>query len=269
VTNVSSRAVELFLSALQEPSADNRAAAHRELTPDVELFGPFGVGRGADTVDALFEHPIVARLAAQSQWAAPQVDGDTVSVTATAPPPASVGGLHFMFHLDAHERIDRIEQDLLPATPLDPRPLELTDTHAELLAGALAAGKPVIVGYVDSGGRPHLSYRATVQALGTDRLGMWIRDPHGGLVSALATNPHLACFYSDRSSGVTLQFYGSGRVEPTEAIRDAIYEGSPQPERDMDWRKHGVAVVIDLERVEGRDTGGRVLMTATDPEQSV
>jgi hypothetical protein len=136
----------------------------------------------------------------------------------------------------------------------------LTDAHAELLSGALANGTPMIVAYVDADGRPHLSFRATVQVFGPDRLGMWIRDPAGGLARALATNPHLSCFYSDRAKGVTLQFSGRGHIDDTDAVRNAVYDGSPEAERNMDWRKRGVAVVVDLDQVDGRDSAGRVEM---------
>ena len=105
-----------------------------------------------------------------------------------------------------------------------------------------------------------MSYRATLQVIAPDQLGRWIRDPRDGLVRALPTNPNLAAFYSERGAGVTLEFMGRGRIEDAESVREAIYAASPKLERDMDWRKAGVAIVIDVERVEGRDSSGRVLM---------
>lgn len=257
-------AVDVFVRALTEgspaPSPETLDALHGTVADDVDVLAGFGVGTGIAAVDHLVGHPLVRRLAGSATWSDPLADGDRVVVEAVAPPAASVGGLRFGFHLDAGGRIDRIEQDIIPAAPRAPDPVSLTDAHAELLTRALDNGTPVIVGYVDAEGRPKLSYRATVQVLGPDRLSMWIRDPDGGLVRALATNANLACFYSDRSAGITLQFYGRGHVEPDEAIRNRTYDDSPKPERDMDWRRQGVAVVIDVDRVEGRDAGGRVLM---------
>ena len=257
-------AVEAFVAALVAPSAETREALHARLAGAVEVFAGFGVGTGPGAVDHLVDHPLVARLAGGADWSDPVVDGDLVVVDAVAPPAALVGGLRFGLHVDPDGRIDRLEQDIIPAAPREPDPIALTDAHAELLAGALQNGTPVIVGYVDADGKPHLSYRATVQVLSPDRLSMWIRDPQGGLVRALAANPHLSCFYSDRSAGVTLQFHGRGHVETDEAVRDRTYDESPRAERDMDWRKEGVAVVVDLDRVEGRDAGGRVLMARRD-----
>ncbi len=143
-------------------------------------------------------------------WSEPRDDGDRVHVTATAGPGVPVGGFEFAFSLDDDGRITRFEQDLMPAAPSEPAPLALTDAHAALFTDALSNGTPPIVGYVAADGVPKLSYRATVQVLDEQRLAMWIREPGGGLVRALATNPHVSVFYSDRAHGVTLQFVGRG-----------------------------------------------------------
>jgi hypothetical protein len=253
-------AVEAFVRTLTDPEPHTREALLGHVTGDVEVLAAFGVGTGPGAVDLLLSHTLVGRVLAEGTVGAPAAAGDLTAVDVTAPTTMPIGGLRFGIHLDANGDIDRIEQDLVPAAPRDPEPIALTDEHARLLAEALANGTPVIVGYVDDGGRPHLSYRATVQVLGPDRLSMWIRDPDGGLARALATNPHLSCFYSDRKAGVTLQFLGRGHVEHDQNVRNRIFEESPKVERDMDWRRRGVAVVIDLDRVEGRDSGGRVLM---------
>jgi hypothetical protein len=257
---VTEPAVDAFVRALVEPSEETRAALHAALADDAEVLAAFGVGTGPDAVDHLLDHALVGRMLAQGAVGEPSRDGDLVVVEVVAPPSAPVGGLRFGVHVDAGGSIDRLEQDLVPAAPRDPDPVELTEEHARLLAGALDNGTPVIVGYVDAEGVPHLSYRATVQVIGPDRLSMWIREPAGGLVRALPTNPHLSCFYSDRRAGVTLQFIGRGRVDDDEAVRDRTFDGSPKLERDMDWRRRGVVVVVDVDRVEGRDAGGRVLM---------
>ena len=55
----------------------------------------------------------------------------------------------------------------------------------------------MIVAYVDADGVPHVSPRGTVQVWSPDQLAMWIRDPNGGLLRAIASNPHLSCFYRD------------------------------------------------------------------------
>jgi hypothetical protein len=257
-------AVEAFVRTLTDPEPATREALLRHVTGDVQVLAAFGVGTGPSAVDHLLTHALVGRVLAHGTVGAPRAAADLTVVDVTAPATMPIGGLRFGVHLDASGCIDRIEQDLVPAGPRDPEPIALTDEHARLLADALDNGTPVIVGYVDAAGQPHLSYRATLQVLEPDRLSMWIRDPDGGLASALATNPHLSCFYSDRKAGITLQFLGRGHVETDDRVRDRTFEESPKVERDMDWRRRGVAVVIDLDRVEGRDSGGRVLMARAE-----
>ena len=146
--------------------------------------------------------------------------------------------------------------------------MALTDAHAALFTDALTNGTPPIVGYVAADGVPKLSYRATVQVLDEQRLAMWIREPGAAWCGPSPTNPHVSVFYSDRAHGVTLQFVGRAHVDDTDAVRAAVYDASPKAERDMDWRRRGVAVVVDVDRVEGRDATGVVLMAAASADGS-
>ncbi|HEX5587738.1 MAG TPA: hypothetical protein VFZ17_10545 [Acidimicrobiia bacterium] len=260
MTEATPPAVDAFVTALRDATDESRAAAQALLADDVEVFSPFGVGTGAEAGAAALTNPRVLGLLRGADWSAPERDGDALVVTATAAAGAPVGGFRFGFVLDADEKIDRVEQDILPGAPRAPGPLALTDAHAELLAGALVNGTTPIVAYVDADGVPHQSYRATVQVLDDQRLAIWIRDPAGGLLRALPVNPNLSVFYADRANGVTLQFVGRGHVDDTDAVRATVFDASPKPERDMDWRRRGVAVVLDVDRVDGRDSTGVVAM---------
>jgi hypothetical protein len=254
-------AVPIFVCALRDPTDEHRAAARSVLTDAVEVFSPFGVGSGVDAAAAMLENPRVLGLGQAAEWADPEVDGDLLVVIASLPPGAPIGGFRFGFRLDADGRIDRIEHDMVPAQGTrEPSALALTDAHADLLAGALANGTTPIVAYVDADGVPHQSYRATVQVLDAQRLAIWIRDPNGGLLRAIATNPALSVFYADRANGITLQFTGRARLDESDDANTRVYDASPQAERDMDWRRNGRAVVLDVDRVEGRDATGSVLM---------
>jgi hypothetical protein len=261
-TSAAAEAADAVVGALRDGTEERRAAASALLADDVAVFSPFGVGVGREAGDAALAHPRVVGMLQGAQWSTPEVDDHRVVVTATVGPGFPIGGFDFTLTVDDVGRITRFEQDLLPASPQSPAPIVLTDAHAALLDGAHANGTPPIVAYVDAHGVPKQSYRATVQVLDPQHLAIWIRDPAGGLVRALATNPHLSVFYSDRANGVTLQFVGRGHVESDEAVRDAVYAGSVKVEQDMDWRRGGVAVVIDVDRVEGRDASGAVLMAS-------
>jgi hypothetical protein len=105
-----------------------------------------------------------------------------------------------------------------------------------------------------------LSFRGTIQARSDEQLALWARDPEGGLPRNIAVRPNVTLFYHDPASRTTYSFYGRARIEPDPVARAAIYANSPARERQMDFRQRGVAIVIDLDRVEGRGPGGRVLM---------
>ena len=55
-------------------------------------------------------------------------------------------------------------------------------------------------------------------------------------------------------------FLGRARVDSSEQARDHVYSNTAEPERNLDPRRGGVAVIVDLDRVEGRDASGAVLM---------
>lgn len=260
MTDTTPPAVDAFVTALRDPTDEHRADAQALLADAVEVFSPFGVGSGAEAGAAALANPRVLGLLQGADWSTPEGEDGLVAVTATAAPGAPVGGFKFAFGLDGDGRIDRIEQDLLPGGTRTPGPLALTDAQAELLANALTNGTTPIVAYVDPEGVPHQSYRATVQVLDEQRLAIWIRDPAGGLLRALPVNPNVSVFYADRANGITLIFGGRARADDTDEVRTKVFDASPKPERDMDWRRRGVAVVVDVDRVEGRDSSGAVLM---------
>ena len=92
---------------------------------------------------------------------------------------------------------------------------------------------------VDATGQAQLSYRGSTQVFGSDQLAMWIRDPAGGLPSALPANPRLTLMYRDPAKRVTYQFYGRGRVVDDAAVRTTVFDSSPERERNFDPERRG------------------------------
>jgi len=123
--------------------------------------------------------------------------------------------------------------------------------------GALANGTPMVVAYVDADGAPHLSLRGSTQSHGETQLALWIRDPAGGLLHAIPEHPTLALFYRDASRGRTYQFTGRAHVDDDPATRAAVHADQPEVERNLDPYQRGVAVIVDLDRVEGTGPAGR------------
>ena len=253
-------AARLWADTLAEPTEDRRAELDGSLAEGITSSSPLGTTEGREEVLASLGASPIAPLFAQGRWSEPAVEGDTVTVSCTFPPAAPIGGVSVALTFDGADRVTRAETTIIPSPPPEPKPIDLSGPVADALAGALANGTPVTVAYVDSGGRPHLSLRGSTQALDAQRAAIWVRDPQGGIVRAVPGNPHVALFYRDPATRTSYQVSGRARIEADEAVRDAVYSASPEPERNLDPQQRGVAVVIDVDRVEGRDAGGPVLM---------
>jgi Pyridoxamine 5'-phosphate oxidase len=133
--------------------------------------------------------------------------------------------------------------------------IHLGDEIRDRLARALEDGCPVIAASVDGDGRPHLSFFGTTQVYGPDQLALWVRNPDAPFLQRLAANDQVAFLYRNGADRVMYQFHGRGRPAGDEDVRVRVYEQSPEVERSMDRDRRGVAVLVDLDEVRGRQQG--------------
>jgi hypothetical protein len=139
--------------------------------------------------------------------------------------------------------------------------LKLSPGLKETVNTALARGRMMSVAYVSPEGRPELSFRGSVQAYSDTQLAIWVRDPAGGILKAVMSgHPHITLLYGElgAQSKAFVTFRGRGRVESSEPVRRKVYDESPEVERNLDKDRKGVALIIDLESVDGF-FGGNVL----------
>jgi len=73
----------------------------------------------------------------------------------------------------------------------------------------------------------------------------------GGFIQAIRANPRVALMYRDEDAKATYQFQGRARVTAVPSERQRIFERAPAVEQAHDFAMLGVAVVVDLDRVEG------------------
>jgi len=230
------------------------------LADDVVVETNFGRAEGVAAALALLHEPRTAGLlAAGPQWSAPAERGNTVTVTAELPPTAPFSGVEFVFTF-AGQKITRVEQQTLPAAPLSPVELRLTDEIKSTVDGALDNQTPMMIAYSDNDGEIHLSFRGSIQAYSDDQLAVWARDPGGGLPRHVPASPKVTLFYHDPKTRTTYTFYGRAWIADDPATRAVIFENSHPREQQMDFRRRGVAIVVDLDRLEGRGPSGRILM---------
>jgi hypothetical protein len=252
-------AVEAYRNALGSTDDAAAKALTGVLADDVVVESNFGRAEGIEAALALLREPRIAGLAAGARWSQPSADGDRVVVTATPSGPAPFGGLELVVEF-AGAKIARVEQQVLPAAPPEPVPLRLSDDIKNAVNGSLDNATPMLIGYSDDSGQIHLSFRGTIQSYGDDQLALWAREPEGGLPRNIAARPRVTLFYHDPASRTSYTFYGRARAEHDPVARTRIFENSPPREQQMDFRRHGAAIVVDLDRVEGRDAGGRFVM---------
>ena len=127
--------------------------------------------------------------------------------------------------------------------------IRLTDEMQSAVNDALTEGVPIAIAAVDAAGQPNITFRGSTQALDEERLALWARNPEGGLVRSIQSNPRVALLYRHPARGLALLFHGRAHVTEDAALAAAIYERSPEPERARDPERGGVAVVIELDRV--------------------
>ena len=159
-------------------------------------------------------------------------------------------GLVLTLHWNG-SRFARLEQQRIAPPPPPAAPLALPATLTRLIDSALEQQRPMLLAYADAHGQPVLSFRGSVQVLDPSRLSMWIRRADGGFIRAIAVNPRVALMLRDEKSRATYQFQGRASVVDDPLLRDRIYCGAPTAEREHDFARLGVAVVVELDRVEG------------------
>ena len=127
--------------------------------------------------------------------------------------------------------------------------IELDDEIKQRLEKAIEEQKVLAAAYVDTNGKPHISFYGSTHVHGNDQLAIWARNPDGELVRTIGERPDIAFIYGDVGSRVYYTFEGRCRVTADEAERNRIYDEMHPIEQQFDPDKNGVAVVVDLDKV--------------------
>ena len=226
-------------------------AALRAVLSEAPSFMALGVNlAGLDSVlDRLARQP-TREMYRQVTWAAPEATADGTRAIGHMPKDAPRAGVVLTFRFDGG-RIGTVQHQNLPPRPAPGSALRLTPTLKQLIDNALATRHPMLMAYTDESGQPVLSFRGSLQAFSDNQLALWVRNAQGGMLRALQRNPKVALMYRDEDTKATYQFQGRARVTTDGSERQRIYEASAAVEQAHDFAQLGVAVIIDLDRVEG------------------
>jgi hypothetical protein len=255
-----SEAVRAYIAAISNPSEETADALAPHLADEVSVVGIVGPGSSRESVVAALKAPNASKLFGAAAWSETAGNAGRVVMDGVLPTGSLLGGLSVEIAVGEDGRIRAVGQSIIPSAGTPPSPVVVSEEMGALIDGALANTTPFILAYVDAEGAPHLSLRGTVQRLDEQRLGTWARDPNAGLPRALAKNAHVALIYRDAKARTTYTFSGRGHIATDEETRERVFMGSPEVERNIDGRRRGVAIVIELDSVEGGSPAGRVNM---------
>src|SRR5690606_5791974 len=184
-------------------------------------------------------------------WGAPQAVADG-KFRLLAEPAVSSQARGVVLTLSFEDGLVRtIEQQRRGTLAIPASAMVLPSGLRALINQALVEAKPMVMAYVDVDGQPRLSFRGSTQVYSDDQLAMWIREAQGGFTTAIARSPRVSFMYRDNLTKATYQLQGRARVAHEEDIRRRVFAASPQAERDHDFAMLGVAVLVDLDLVEG------------------
>jgi len=256
-------AAEAYLLALRTGEASAAAKAAECLADDAVLVDGKQQFEGRDAVARRITGwwPFTAKYR-RGAWSLAAEEGQQVVVHGELPPPgAGPAGIDIRFSFDGEDRISRVEYKGVPAPVQESE--QIPDFVKTIVDPARMNNAPLTAAYTGEDGEPVLSFRGSTQVYSPSRLSMWMRNPEGAMVRALARNPRMALSYFDQS-GTWLLFEGRAYVETDPAIRRRVFDLLPEVERNHDPDCTGAALMIDVDHMEGSTAWGRVSMKRSD-----
>lgn len=161
------------------------------------------------------------------------------------------------FGFDEEDRISAITETHRPAAPPDPKDA-MSAWHRRCIDRALVEGKPVVVGHVDAQGRAALSLRGSLHTIDGRTLGLWLRNPKGGLAETLRKEKPITFLYRDSATRTTLIGQATGKIVTDESSRIRIFEGTPEVEQRHDPDRSGAGAILNLISLVGTSPFGSV-----------
>jgi general stress protein 26 len=140
--------------------------------------------------------------------------------------------------------------------------LKLSADMQNAINKAFETQKPIVVAYVDENNAPQISYRGSTQAYSDTQVAIWVRNPEGRMLESIAKNPKMALMYGnfDPAGRAFMTLRGRARVDSSESVRNKVYSAAHAFEQGQDKDRKGIAIVIDLDSVDGFFGGARLTM---------
>jgi hypothetical protein len=252
-------AARLYVRAQAEQSDEAMDLLADALADDVAITTPRGTFNGKRAFLEQLANPALADSFRKATWGEPRPNGGTLQISGRLAPPVGISGYEIGVEFAADGRIASVVQAILPGPPLPPSRLHL-DAEMKQTINDAWRDAPFLVACAAANGQPLLSLRGTVQVYGEDCLAFWARNITGGTLQAIEANPRVTLLYRNGQTRTNYTFYGRGWITKDEQERWVIFDNSPPIERVADPDRRGVAVMIEIDEVEGSGPRGRIHM---------
>jgi hypothetical protein len=241
--------VKSFVASLR-PSSDGTIKPRADLLTEDATFEALLKLSGRNAVIERMTADTTGRVYREVTWGEPEKYGEALKLIGRTPPGSLIGGAALVFHFTG-DKISTIQHQPIPGSPMPASELKMSAELKALVDTALVTRHPILMSYVNESGQPVLSFRGSTQTFSDDQLAVWVRNADGSLLRSVAKNPKVAFMYRNEDTKETFQFQGRAWVATGEAERRKVYDNAPPVERAHDFARTGVALIIDLDLVEG------------------
>lgn len=143
--------------------------------------------------------------------------------------------------------------------------MNIQEPMVSLINNALAEGVPCLIGTASKDGSPQISPKGSVAVFDPQTLCYWERT-HRTSEAAILQNPKVVVYYRNAARAAEIPYrsaafriYGRARVVKSGPDWERAWSLTVPAERERDPDKTGVAILIDVDRIE--ELSGKVLMT--------
>jgi hypothetical protein len=183
-------------------------------------------------------------------WSEPSEEGGRLVVTVEYPPYITQTRItKVTFAFNDGDKITEVDHEVVRLPPRL-KAAEVPLVVRGIVNDAVANNTPICVAYVNAGGEPVLSFRGSLQFFGPRQISGWLRNPRGGLATAVAKNPKIALIYRDSRRVINVNVAGLAHIETDPEIRRQVYEMMPEVEQTHDPDQTGACLIIDIQSVK-------------------
>ena len=238
-----------LITAIKEPTDEHLDALRERLDAGVSATGLFLSAGSADELIDAVRQPVSPAMGIADYGEPESTDGGA-TVRGKLPPGLPLSEVAITVDV-AGGMVVSVLQEVVESIPAPVEGIDITGDVADFIDSAFERKSPIVLAYTGADGAPRVSYRGTLQSHGADCLAVWARNPEGGLLKAIQSNPRVSLLGSDFNVPAHYLFEGRARRSDDENVRRLVFDRSPEQERKIDAGRRGAAVIIDLDVVRG------------------